>query len=83
MTNTEKKEQKKRLMARVISMATSLHFAIEELMSLMIAEDDEEDFSLIDKNDEDLYLALGLKADEIDDMANMISLRYKAIKNEK
>lgn len=83
MTNIEKTQQKKRQMARVISMATSLHFAIEELMSLMIAEDDEEDFSLINKNDEDLYLALGLKADEIDKMADMISKRYKALQNEK
>lgn len=83
MTNIEKTQQKKRQMARIISMATSLHFAIEELMSFMIAEDDEEDFSLIDKNDEDLYLALGLKADEIDKMADMISKRYKALQNEK
>ena len=82
MTNLEKNEQKKRQMARIISMATSLHFAIEELMNLMIADDEEEDFSLIDKDDEDLYLALGLKADEIDNMADMISTRYKAIKHE-
>lgn len=64
-------------------MVTSLHFAIEDLMSLMIADDDQEDFSLIDKNDEDLYLALEVKADEIEKMADMISARYKAIKNEK
>ena len=83
MNDLEKKEQKKRQMARIISMVTSLHFAIEELMSLMIADDDEEDFSLIDKDDEDLYLALGVKADEIDMMSDMISARYKAIKNEK
>lgn len=83
MTNNEKKELKKRQMARVISMATSLHYAVEELMSLMIAEDENEEFSLIDPEDEDLYLALGLKADEIDKMADMISERYKAIKNEK
>ena len=38
MTNNEIKEQKTRQMARVISMATSLHYAIEELMSMMIAE---------------------------------------------
>ena len=83
MTNNEKTELKKRQMVRIISMATSLHFAIEELMSLMIAEDENEDFSLIDQKDEDLYLSLGLKADEIDKMADMISERYKAIKNEK
>lgn len=46
-------------------MATSLHYAIEDLMSMMIAED------------EDLYLELGMKADEIDKMADMISARYK------
>ncbi len=50
-------------------------------MSLMLAEDDNEDFSLIDSDDEDLYLALGPKADEIDNMADMISARYKAIKD--
>ena len=83
MSNDEKIELKKRQMARVISMATSLHYAVEELMSLMIAEDENEDFSLIDQKDEDLYLALGLKADEIDEMADMISTRYKAIKDEK
>lgn len=83
MTNNEIKEQKTRQMARVISMATSLHYAIEELMSMMIAEDENEDFSLVDSEDEDLYLALGIKADEIDKMADMISERYKAIKNEK
>lgn len=83
MTNNEIKEQKTRQMARVISMATSLHYAIEELMSMMIAEDEDEDFSLVDSEDEDLYLALGIKADEIDKMADMISERYKAIKNEK
>lgn len=83
MTNNEIKEQKKRQMARVISVATSLHYAIEELMSMMIAEDEDEDFSLVDSEDEDLYLALGIKADEIDKMADMISERYKAIKNEK
>lgn len=83
MTNNEKTELKKRQMARIISMVTSLHFAIEDLMSLMIADDDQEDFSLIDKNDEDLYLALEVKADEIEKMADMISARYKAIKNEK
>ncbi|MEZ3599308.1 hypothetical protein [Muribaculum gordoncarteri] len=68
-------------MARVISMATSLHYAIEELMSMMIAEDEDEDFSLVDPEDEELYLALGIKADEIDKMADMISARYKSIKN--
>ena len=83
MTNNEIKEQKKRQMARVISVATSLHYAIEELMSMMIAEDENEDFSLVDPEDEELYLALGIKADEIDKMADMISERYKAIKNEK
>ena len=83
MTNNEIKEQKKRQMARVISVATSLHYAIEELMSMMIAEDENEDFSLVDHEDEELYLALGIKADEIDKMADMISERYKAIKNEK
>lgn len=83
MTNNEIKEQKTRQMARVILMATSLHYAIEELMSMMIAEDEAEDFSLVDSEDEDLYLALGIKADEIDKMADMISERYKAIKNEK
>lgn len=81
MTNNEIKEQKARQMARVISMATSLHYAIEELMSMMIAEDENEDFSLVDSEDEDLYLALGIKADEIDKMADMISARYKSIKN--
>lgn len=81
MTNNEKIELKKRQMARVISMATSLHYAIEDLMGMMVAEDENEDFSLIDPEDEDLYLALGLKADEIDNMADMISVRYKAIKN--
>ena len=50
---------------------------------MMIAEDEDEDFSLVDSEDEDLYLALGIKADEIDKMADMISERYKAIKNEK
>ncbi len=83
MTNEEKTEQKKRQMARVISMATSLHYAIEDLRDMMIADDDNEDFSLIDSNDEALYLALDSKADEIDKMADMISVRYKAIKNEK
>lgn len=82
MSETDKlKEQKKRQMARVISMATSLHYAVEDLMSMMIAEDENEDFSLIDPEDEDLYLALGLKADEIDKMADMISARYKSIKD--
>lgn len=38
-------------------------------------------FSLVDSEDEDLYLVLGLKADEIDKMADMISARYKSIKN--
>lgn len=82
MSETDKlKEQKKRQMARVISMATSLHYAVEDLMSIMIAEDENEDFSLVDPEDEDLYLALGLKADEIDRMADMISARYKSIKD--
>lgn len=82
MSETDKlKEQKKRQMARVISMATSLHSAVEDLMSMMIAEDENEDFSLVDPEDEDLYLALGLKADEIDKMADMISARYKSIKD--
>lgn len=82
MSETDKlKEQKKRQMARVISMATSLHYAVEDLMSIMIAEDENEDFSLVDPEDEDLYLALGLKADEIDKMADMISARYKSIKD--
>ena len=82
MSETEKlKEQKKRQMARVISMAASLHYAVEDLMSMMIAEDENEDFSLVDPEDEDLYLALGLKADEIDKMADMISARYKSIKD--
>ena len=81
MSETDKlKEQKKRQMARVISRATSLHYAVEDLMSMMIAEDENEDFSLVDPEDEDLYLALGLKADEIDKMADMISARYKSIK---
>ena len=62
MSETDKlKEQKKRQMARVISMATSLHYAVEDLMSMMIAEDENEDFSLVDPEDEDLYLALGCK----------------------
>lgn len=82
MSETDKlKEQKKRQMARVISMATSLHYAVEDLMSMMIAGDENEDFSLVDPEDEDLYLALGLKADEIDKMADMISARYKSIKD--
>ena len=82
MSETDKlKEQKKRQMARVISMATSLHYAVEDLMSMMIAEDENEGFSLADPEDEDLYLALGLKADEIDKMADMISARYKSIKD--
>ena len=82
MSETEKlKEQKKCQMARVISMATSLHYAVEDLMSMMIAEDENEDFSLVDPEDEDLYHALGLKADEIDKMADMISARYKSIKD--
>lgn len=82
MSETDKlKKQKKRQMARVISMATSLHYAVEDLMSMMIAEDENEDFSLVDPEDEDLYLALGLKADEIDKMADMISARYKSIKD--
>lgn len=82
MSETNKlKEQKKHQMARVISMATSLHYAVEDLMSMMIAEDENEDFSLVDTEDEDLYLALGLKADEIDKMADMISARYKSIKD--
>lgn len=79
--NDEIKEQKKRQMARVISMATSLHYAIEDLMSMMIAEDENEDFSLVDPDDEELYLALGIKADEIEKMADMISVRYKSIKD--
>ncbi len=83
MTNNEKIELKTRQMARIISMATSLHYAIEDLRSLMVAEDENEDFSLIDKNDEDLYLALESKAEMIDKLAEMISARYKAIKNEK
>lgn len=82
MSETDKlKEQKKRQMARVISMATSLHYAVEDLMSMMIAEDENEDFSLVDPEDEELYLALGLKADEIDKMADMVSARYKSIKD--
>lgn len=82
MSETDKlKEQKKRQMARVISMATSLHYAVEDLMSMMIAEDENEDFSLADPEDKELYLALGLKADEIDKMADMISARYKSIKD--
>lgn len=80
MTKNEIKERKKKQMARVISMATSLHYAIEDLMSLMIAEDDDEEFSLEEPEDEELYLALGLKTEEIDKMADMISARYKAIK---
>lgn len=82
MSETDKlKEQKKRQMARVISMATSLHYAVEDLMSMMIAEDENEDISLVDPEDEELYLALGLKADEINKMADMISARYKSIKD--
>lgn len=82
MSETDKlKKQKKRQMARVISMAFSLRYAVEDLMSMMIAEDENEDFSLADPEDEDLYLALGLKADEIDKMADMISARYKSIKD--
>lgn len=80
-TTDEIKEKKKRQMARVISMATSLHYAIEDLMSMMIADDENEDFSLVDPDDEELYLALGIKADEIDKMAEMISVRYKSIKD--
>ncbi len=82
MSETDKlKKQKKRQMARIISMAFSLRYAVEDLMSMMIAEDENEDFSLVDPEDEDLYLALGLKADEIDKMADMISARYKSIKD--
>lgn len=82
MSETKKlKEQKKRQMARVISMAFSLRYAVEDLMGMMIAEDENEDFSLVDPEDEDLYLALGLKADEINKMADMISARYKSIKD--
>lgn len=81
MSETKKlKEQKKRQMARVISMAFSLRYAVEDLMGMMIAEDENEDFSLVDPEDENLYLALGLKADEINKMADMISARYKSIK---
>ena len=83
MTNEETIEQKRRQMVRVISMATSLHYAIEDLRGLMIAEDENDEFSLIDSDDEALYLALCSKAEEIDKMADMISVRYKAIKNEK
>lgn len=75
------KKQKKRQMARVISMAFSLRYAVEDLMSMMIAEDENEDISLVDPEDEELYLALGLKADEINKMADMISARYKSIKD--
>lgn len=82
MSETDKlKKQKKRQMARVISMAFSLRYAVEDLMSMMIAEDENEDFSLVDPEDEELYLALGLKADEINKMADMISARYKSIKD--
>lgn len=81
MKATDEIKQKKRQMARVISMATSLHYAIEDLMSMMIAEDENEDFSLVDPDDEELYLALGTKADEIEKMADMISVRYKSIKD--
>lgn len=82
MSETDKlKKQKKRQMARVISMAFSLRYAVEDLMSMMIAEDENEDFSLADPEDEELYLALGLKADEINKMADMISARYKSIKD--
>lgn len=82
MSETKKlKEQKRRQMARVISMAFSLRYAVEDLMGMMIAEDENEDFSLVDPEDEDLYLALGLKADEINKMADMISARYKSIKD--
>lgn len=49
-------------------------------MSMMIAEDKEEDFNLIDPDDEALYLELGFKADEIDAFANMVSDAYKSIK---
>lgn len=80
MNKKEIKELKKRQMARVISMATSLHYAIEDLMSKMIAEDENEDFSLVDSDDEELYLSLGQMAEEVDRMADMISTRYKAIK---
>lgn len=59
MTNNEIKEQKTRQMARVISMATSLHYAIEELMSMMIAEDEDEDFSLVDPEDEEPLISRG------------------------
>lgn len=82
MSETDKlKKQKKRQMARVISMAFSLRYAVEDLMSMMIAEDENEDISLVDPEDEELYLALGLKADEINKMADMISTRYKSIKD--
>ncbi len=82
MSETDKlKKQKKRQMARVISMAFSLRYAVEDLMSMMIAEDENEDISLVDPEDEELYLALGLKADEINKMADMISARYKSIKD--
>lgn len=82
MSETDKlKKQKKRQIARVISMAFSLRYAVEDLMSMMIAEDENEDISLVDPEDEELYLALGLKADEINKMADMISARYKSIKD--
>ncbi len=80
MSNNEYIENKKRQMRRVISIATTLHYAVEDLMSMMIAEDKEEDFNLIDPDDEALYLELGFKADEIDAFANMVSDAYKSIK---
>nr|DAX27088.1 MAG TPA: hypothetical protein [Caudoviricetes sp.] len=79
MSNNEYVENKKRQMRRVISIATTLHYAVENLMGMMIAEDEDEDFNLIDTNDEVLYLELGFKADDIENFANMLSNAYKSI----
>lgn len=79
MSNNEYVENKKRQMRRVISIATTLHYAIEDLMSMMIAEDEDEDFNLVEPKDEALYLELGFKADEIDAFADMVSKAYKSI----
>ncbi len=82
MTDKEIKARKKHQLARIISMATSLHFAIGDLMSMMIAEDDNDEFSLVDPEDEELYLMLSVNVDEIDRLANSASEYYKSMKEE-
>lgn len=79
MHNNEIITRKKRHMARVISTARSLRCVIECLMDMMIAEDVNKEFSLIDPEDGNLFITLDTKAREIDDLAALVLMRYKEI----